>query len=75
LGKAHRIHAAVNNGQAEHQSTMLETSGIIVDQTFSILIDPGATKRFISSETLKRIKVKAVEQDKFRYVEMASGAK
>jgi hypothetical protein len=54
---------------------MLETSGMIIDQNFSILIDPGATKRFISSATLKRIKVKVVEQDEFRYVEMASGAK
>jgi hypothetical protein len=75
LGKAHRIHATVNNHQAEHQSTVLETSGTIVDQNFSILIDPGATERFISSATLKRIKVKVVEQDEFRYVEMASGAK
>jgi hypothetical protein len=55
MGKAHRIHAAVNNRQAEHQSTMLES--------------------FISGAVLKRINVKAVEQDEFRFVEMASGAK
>jgi hypothetical protein len=47
-------------------------SGTIIDQTFSILKDPGATKSFISSVVLKRIKVKASEQDEFRYVEMAS---
>jgi hypothetical protein len=75
LGKAHMIHAMVNNHQAEHQSTVLETSGTIANQNFSILIDPGATKRFISSVVLKRIKVKEVEHDEFRYVEMASGAK
>jgi choline kinase len=75
LGKAHQIHAVVNNRQAEHQSTVLEMSGTIADQTFSILIDPGATERFISGATLKIIKVKAVEQDEFSYVEMASGAK
>jgi hypothetical protein len=75
LGKAHRIHETVNNRHEKHQSTMLETSGTIFDQNFSILIDPGATERFISSETLKRIKLKVVEQDEFRYVEMASGAK
>jgi hypothetical protein len=75
MGKAHRIHAAVNNCQAEHQSTMLETTGTITDQTLSILIDPGATESFISSATLKRIKVKAVKQDEFSFVEMASGAK
>ena len=54
---------------------MLEMIGTIVDQTLSILIDPGATESFISSATLKRIKVKAVEQDEFSFVEMASGAK
>jgi hypothetical protein len=55
----------VNNCQAEHQSTVLETSGTIADQTLSILIDPGATERFISGAVLKIIKVKAVEQDEF----------
>jgi hypothetical protein len=48
---------------------------MIADQQFSILIDPGATESFISSVVLKIIKVKEVEQDEFRYVEMASGAK
>jgi hypothetical protein len=48
---------------------------MIVYHQFSILIDLEATKSFISSVVLKRIKVKAVEQDKFRYVELASGAK
>ena len=50
-------------------------SGTIIDQNFSISIDPGATKSFISIEMLKRIKVKGVKQDDFRYVEIASGAK
>jgi hypothetical protein len=40
MGKAHRIHAAVNNRQAEHQSTVLKTTGTIADQTLSVLIDP-----------------------------------
>jgi hypothetical protein len=61
MGKAHRIHVAVNNHQAEHQLTMLETTGTVADQTLSILIDPGATKSFISGVVLKRIKVKEVE--------------
>jgi hypothetical protein len=61
LGKAHRIHAAVNRHWDEHQSTVLKTPSTIIDQTFSILIDPGATERFISGEAIKRIKLKAVE--------------
>jgi hypothetical protein len=75
MGKAHRIHAVVNNCQAEHQSTVLETTGTITDQTLSFLIDPSATESFISGATLKRIKVKAVDQNEFSFVEMASGAK
>jgi hypothetical protein len=75
MGKAHRIHAVVNNRQAEHQSTVLETTGTVTDQTLSILIDPGATESFIFGAMLKRIKVKVVEQDEFSFVEMASGAK
>jgi hypothetical protein len=75
MGKAHQIHAVVNNRQAEHQSTVLETTGIIADQTLSIFIDLGATESFISSAALKRIKVKAVKQDKFSFVEMDSGSK
>jgi hypothetical protein len=65
----------VNNLQAENQSTVLEMTGIVADQTLSILIDPGATECFISGASLKRIKVKAVEQDEFSFMEMASGAK
>jgi hypothetical protein len=75
MGKAHRIYAVVNNCQAEHQSTVLKTSGTIADQTLSILIYPGATESFILGAVLKRIKVKAVKQDDFIFVEMASGAK
>ena len=54
---------------------MLETTGIVVDQTLSILIDPSATESFIYGAALKRIKVKKVEHDDFSFVEMASGAK
>jgi hypothetical protein len=39
------------------------------------LIDLRATKNFISSIFLKGNKVKELEQDEFRYVEIASGAK
>ena len=65
----------MNNHQEEHQSIVVNKSSTIVDQTLSILIDPGAAKSFIYGAALKRIKVKAVEQDEFSFVEMASGAK
>jgi hypothetical protein len=48
---------------------------MITNQTFGILIDPSSIEIFISSAPLKRIKVKVVEQDDFRYEEMALGTK
>jgi hypothetical protein len=69
------IHVVVNNHEVEHLSTLLKTSSTIVDQNFSILIDPYAIESLISSVALKRIKVKEVDKNKFRYIEMALGAK
>ena len=54
---------------------MLETIGTVPDQTLSVLIDLGATEIFVYFAALKSIKAKAVEQDEFSFVEMASGAK
>jgi hypothetical protein len=75
LGKAHRIHVAVNNHQEKNQLIMLETSGTIVDHSLNIFIDPGATEIFISGAVLKRIKVKSVEHDKFSFAKMSLEAK
>jgi hypothetical protein len=54
---------------------VLETLGTDFDQNYSILIDPGAIERFISSAALKKIKVKEVEEDEFKYVEITSNVK
>ena len=48
---------------------------MIVDKNYNVLIDLGAIERFISSAVLKRIKVKVVKQDEFKYVEMVLGTK
>jgi hypothetical protein len=65
----------VNNHQAKNHSTMIKMLATIANRTFSILIDLGSKKIFISGVVLKRVKVKEVEQDEFSYMEMASGAK
>jgi hypothetical protein len=56
LGKAHQIHAVVNNFQAEHQSTILKMIGTIANQTLSILIYTGVTESFISGIVLKGLR-------------------
>ena len=38
-----RIYAALEDRQADHQSAVVEVTGKIVEQSVSILIDPGST--------------------------------
>ena len=69
----HRIHALVNNNQATHQSTVVESSSIINDIKIKILFDTGATDSFISSYALNKCGLAARRQNDFHQVEMASG--
>ena len=42
------IYAALEDHQENHQSTMVEVVGKIVEQSSSILIDPGSTHSYIN---------------------------
>jgi hypothetical protein len=72
---SHHIYAAVNNRQAEHQSTVVESSGTLNHINVKILFDSGATDSFISPSTLEKSGLAAYEHDDFKQVEMASGEK
>jgi hypothetical protein len=71
----HQIYAAVNNHQAEHQSTMVESSGTLNHINVKILFDSGATDSFISPSALEKSGLETYEHDDFKQVEMASGEK
>ena len=71
----HQIHAVVENHQAEHQATVIETTARINNLRLSILIYPGATDSFISHFALTSCGLKAQVQDDFKLVEMALGCK
>ena len=43
----HKIHAALEDRQADHQSAIVEIEGIISNHALAILIDPGATLSYI----------------------------
>jgi hypothetical protein len=78
MGRAsssHQIYAAVNNHQAEHQSTVVESSGTLNHINVKILFDSGATDSFISPSALEKSGLAAYEHDDFKQVEMASGEK
>ena len=46
-----RIYAALEDRQADHQSTVVEVVGKIVEQSVSILIDPCSTHNYITPST------------------------
>jgi len=69
----HRIHAVVDNNQAAHQSTVVESIGIINGIKLKILFDTAAMDSFISSYALNKCGLAARKQNDFRQVEMASG--
>ena len=43
-----RIYAVLEDRQEDHQSTVVEVAGRIVEQSISILIDLGSTHSYIS---------------------------
>ena len=43
-----RIYVALEDRQADHQSTVVEVAGKTVEQYVSILIDPGSTHSYIT---------------------------
>jgi hypothetical protein len=78
MGRAssnHQIYAAVNNRQAEHQSTMVESSGTLNHINVKVLFDSGATDSFISPSALEKSGLAVYEHNDFKQVKMASGEK
>ena len=43
-----KIYATLEDRQTDHQSTVVEVAGKIVEQSISILIDPGSTHSYIT---------------------------
>ena len=43
-----RIYAALEDRQADHQSTVVEVASNIAHHSISILIDPGSTHKYIT---------------------------
>jgi hypothetical protein len=63
---SHQIYAVVNNRQAEHQSTVVESSGTLNHINVKILFDSGVTDSFISSYALEKSGLVAYEHDDFK---------
>jgi hypothetical protein len=70
-----QIYVAVNNRQAEHRSTVVESSSTLNHINVKVLFDSGATNSFISPSALENSGLAAYKHEDFKQVEIASGEK
>ena len=70
-----RIYAALEDRQADHQSALVEVAGKIVEQSVSILIDPGSTHSYITRRVVDICAFKKVKHRKSWLVQLATGTK
>ena len=70
-----RIYAALEDRQADHQSTVVEVAGKIVEQSVSILIDPSSTHSYITPRVVEMCAFKKVKHRKSWLVHLATRTK
>ena len=70
-----RIYATLKYHQVDHQSTVVEVTGNIVEQSISILVDPGSTHSYITPRVVEICAFKKVRHSKSWLVQLATGTK
>ena len=70
-----RIYATLEDCQEDHQSTVVEVAGKIVEKSVSILIDPSSTHNYITPRVVDISAFKKVKHRKYWLVHLAIGTK
>ena len=70
-----RIYATLEDHQEDHRSSVVEVAGKIVEQSVSILIDPGSTHSYITPRVVEICAFKKVKHRKYWLVQLATGTK
>jgi hypothetical protein len=68
----HKINAALENRQVDHQSAMVEIEGMINKKYLSILIDPDASLSYVSPTIVEDCKMNKVKHKKSWLVQLAT---
>jgi hypothetical protein len=55
-----QIYAALEDRQADHQASVVETKGMIPNHLVSILIDPGSNLSCVSPQTIEKCSLQQV---------------
>jgi hypothetical protein len=71
----HRINAAIDGRQANHQSSVVEIEGKINDTQISVLIDPRAMLSYITPDIVESNELKKLKHTKSWLVQLAKGTK
>ena len=71
----HKIHAALEDRQADHQSTIVDIEGIISNHALAILIDPSATLSYITLKMMELCILTKVRYAQTWLVQIAMGEK
>ena len=69
------IYASLDGQQADHQATMVEIEGKILNTNISILINPSACHSYVSPKIVDECKLGKVKHDKPWLVQLATGTK
>ena len=70
-----RINAALENRQADYQTSMVEVEGKLNQTPISILIDPGASLSYVSPNLVEKCNLSVDKFAKSWLVQLATGAK
>ena len=70
-----RINATLENRKANYQTSMVEVEGKINQIPISILIDPGASLRYISPNLVEKCNLSVEKFARSWLVHLATGAK
>ena len=70
-----QIYASLDDRKEDHQSTMVEIEGKILNTSISILIDLDACRSYVSPKIVDECKLGKVKHDKPWLVQLATGTK
>ena len=69
------IYVALEDRWEDHQSTITEVAGNIVEQSVYVLIEPGSTHSYITPKVVDICAFKKLKHSKSWLVELATGTK
>ena len=67
-----RINAALENRQADHQTSMVEIQGVIHNKLVSILIDEGASISYVSPSIIEKCDLHLKKFEKYSLVQLVT---